>query len=256
MLKFLFFILAITFSCPNAKADVPPELQSFDFLENVLPKDEFGSVPSLNKTKLNKRMEKNIIPLIEEAVPESAIYNLQNAEQVFCYHVEKRPQSYKGYTLSNYKITDYCGELNFDVLTTTYEALFTRSPNIIATRSNCKIEPKVMLRFIRGIDSVDVLLSSPCPSFTIFYAGRYKSFNIKQGIIDDIISQFEKPRTEFMSPSLVKQTVPIANIENADDSYKIEKNKKELEEINDKENLPDTTTKPQKSGWGNLKLKM
>lgn len=64
-----------------------------------------------------------------------------------------------------------------------------------------------MLRFVRGVDYTDVLLSSPCPSFTIFYAGRYTAFNIKQGVIDDIISQFDKENQPFNSPALLKKTV-------------------------------------------------
>ena len=117
-----------------------------------------------------------------------------------------------------------------------------------------------MLRFIRGVDAVDVLLSSPCASFTVFYAGRYKSFNIKQAIIDDVISQFDKKREDFLSPSLVKQTVATANSEDVEDSYKLEKKQLEIEnnfeknEINEEKQAP--LNKTQKGGWNNIKLKM
>lgn len=239
----------------NAYAEIPPELQGFEFLEDVLPKDEFGSVKI--KEKSRRSMQKDIIPLIMDGIAEAAAMNIRNPEQVFCYHVEKREKGYEGYTLSNYKVVDYCGELDFDVLTTTYEALFTRSPNIITTMANCKIVPKVMLRFVRGIDYTDVLMSSPCASFTVFYAGRYKSFNIKQGIIDDLISQFDSNREEFKSPALIKQTVANAKPESAEEAYKLDKEKKRLDEL--KEDEPksfEPVSVPKKSGWGNIKLKM
>ena len=240
----------------EVKAEVPPELQGFEFLEDALPKDEFGSTNRKKDSNSRRSMQKDIIPQIVEKIPEVASFNIQNAEQVFCYHVEKREKDYKGYTIGNYKVVDYCGELDFGTQTTTYEALFTRSPNIITTIANCRIVPKVMLRFVRGVDVVDVLLSSPCSSFTVFYAGKYKSFNIKQGIIDDVISQFDKKRDEFLSPSLVKQTVANASIESAEDSYKLEKNKKELEELEEGKEEVKEKKQEKKSGWGNLKLKM
>ena len=254
MLKYLVLGLLLFGVSADVRAELPPELQGFEFLEDALPKDEFGSTNRKKEGNSKRSMQKDIIPQIVERIPELASFNIQNAEQVFCYHIEKRTKDYKGYTIGNYKIVDYCGELDFGTQTTTYEALFTRSPNIITTIANCKIAPKVMLRFVRGVDAVDVLLSSPCPSFTVFYGGKYKSFNIKQGIIDDVISQFDKKREEFMSPSLIKQTVANAKVETAEDSYEIEKNKKELEEFDKEEVVEEKPEK--KKGWGNLKLKM
>lgn len=255
MFRFLSFCLAIVLfsNASFAQSDLPEALQGFESLGDFLPEDEFDSLVS--KENKNRRLEKDIIPLIVEKVPEAARYNIHNPEQVFCYHVDKRPKGYTGYTIGNYKIVDYCGELDFDVLTTTYEPLFTRSPNIITTVSRCVVEPKVMLRFVRGVDYTDVLLSSPCPSFTVFYGGKYHSFNIKQGIIDDVINQFDKIREEFNSPALISKTVANAVANTEDESYKLEKKRKENEE-----KYPQTEKKEEvknkKSGWGNLKLRM
>jgi hypothetical protein len=228
-------------------------LQGFESLEDFLPKDEFGSL--VVKENKNRRLQKDIVPLIVDKIPEAAAYNIHNPEQVFCYHIAKRPKGYTGYTIGNYQVVDYCGELDFDVLTTTYEPLFTRSPNIITTVSKCVIEPKIMLRFVRGVDYTDVLLSSPCPSFTVFYGGKYNSFNIKQGIIDDVINQFDKNRETFHSPALISKTVANAVASTEDESYQLEKKQKENERkykvIEKKEE-----TKEKKGGWNNLKLKM
>ena len=261
MLKFLSItLLSLIISVKTSIADIPLELQELDSLADLLPENEFDLNNKTTKTKL-RTQEKAIIPQITETIPEAASFNINNPEQVFCYHVEKRPSGYKGYTLGNYAIKDYCGELDFDQTTTVYEALFTRSPNIITTLSNCRIEPKVMLRFLRGVDYTDVLLSSPCHSFTIFYAGRYKSFNVKQGIIDDIISQFSKKTETFHSPALIKQTVANAVAKDEIQSYELEKNQKKSPTLwnNDEpkeqsDNKPTNT--PTKKGWGKIKLNM
>ena len=111
-----------------------------------------------------------------------------------------------------------------------------------------------MLRFVRGVDFVDVLLSSPCPSFTVFYGGRYKSFNVKQAVMDDVIGQFDKTREVFLSPALIKQTVANAEAKDEDDAYLLEKQQKQ-EAVNNEEKEAKEIQKP-KTGWGNLKLKM
>lgn len=260
MFKYLLaLLLVINAYSANANENAARELQEFEAFADILPTDSFlPSQPTRRSSKL-----KNIIPSISSSIPEAATYNIRNAEQIFCYHVDKRPAKYTGYTLNSFAITGYCGELNTGENITVYEALFTQSPNIITAHSDCRIEPRIMLRFVRGVDYTDILLSSPCPSFTVFYAGKYKAFNIKKGVIDDIITLLEKNKSDFNSPSLLKQTV--ANGTPSTD--------KEIDELNKKnqENAPlmkwkkqETTTKEQPSssttsspkGWGNIKLKM
>ena len=255
MLKVLIMMLALLMGAKNVVAEVPSELQGFEYLEELLPEDEFNSLGERSEQAI-RSMQKNIIPQIIEVIPEVAAYNIHNPEQVFCYHVEKRAKGDEGYSIGNYKIVDYCGELDYNVITTSYEALFTRSPNIITTKANCRIEPQVMLRFVRGVDFVDVLLSSPCPSFTIFYGGRYKSFNVKQAVIDDVIGQFDKTREAFLSPAIVKQTVANAEAKDEEESYVLEKKQKQAEDQKVKEVEENKEPQKPKTGWGNLKLKM
>ena len=261
MLKFLSLsLISIVAFTQISIADIPLELQELDALADLLPEDEFNLNNNETKTK-PRTQEKAIIPQITETITEAASYNITHPEQVFCYHIEKRPIGYKGYTLGNYAIKDYCGELDFDQTTTVYEALFTRSPNILTTLSNCRINPKVMFRFVRGVDYTDVLLSSPCHSFTIFYAGRYKSFNVKQGIIDDIIGQFSKNTETFHSPALIKQTMANAIAKDEIQSYELEKNQKNTpslwnkNETTEQLNNENHSNKPKK-GWGKIKLNM
>ena len=122
-----------------------------------------------------------------------------------------------------------------------------------------------MLRFTRGVDYTDVLLSSPCPSFTIFYAGRYTSFNIKQGIIDDLISQFDKKHEVFNSPSLLKKTVANGVAQTDKEAEEYEKQQKENTPImnwkTDNNQVSTDSSTPEKpkaphTGWGKIKLRM
>lgn len=257
MFKRLVMLMLTVAPVANAFDDAAKELQGFEAYADILPGDT-SFLPSASKKTLR---QKSIIPAIKSAIPEAAAYNLSNAEQVFCYHVTKRSKEYTGYTLSSFAITGYCGELDASNTVTAYEALFTQGPNIINTQADCRIEPRVMLRFVRGIDYTDVLLSLPCPSFTVFYGGKYKAFNIKQGVITDLINKFEQTNLQFNSPSLLKQTVANGIATTDKEADELAKKQKELEPQmkwkQPQENVekPAPEAKPQ-TGWGNIKLRM
>lgn len=252
--RLLFLLLATTPAMAFAVDDAASELQDFEAYADFLP----GDSSFLNPTTPKQMRQKSIIPAITSAISKAAAENIRNAEQVFCYQVAKRPADYTGYTLSSFAITGYCGELDTSNIVTAYEALFTQGPNLISTQANCHIEPRVMLRFTRGIDSTDVLLSLPCPSFTVFYGGKYKAFNIKKGIITDLLNQFEKDIQPFNSPTLLKQTVANGTATTDKESDMLEKKKKEIAPVMKwKQNAatPKEETTTPKTGWGNIKLR-
>ncbi len=256
----------------TARADdsgLPPELQGLGLYDDLLPIGAGNSSSAKKRTR-----QQTVIPFIRSSLPkaiaDTALYNVEHPEQVFCYHIARKPKDFTGYTLNNFAVVDFCGELDMGATTTTYEALFTQSPNIITATAACAIEPKVMLRFVRGVDYTDVLLSSPCPSFTLFYAGRYTAFNIKQAVIDDVISQFDKTRDTFNSPALLKKTVANGVADTDKEAEEYEKKQKENAPImnwkNDQsspqnaeidENSQSSDAQPKaKKGWGNIKLRM
>ena len=270
-------------SASAADGDLPPELQGLGLYEDILPigSDGTGGLPSSRRASRQQSIIPFIISSLPKATSAAATNNIANAEQVFCYHVAKKPADFAGYTLDNFAVTGYCGELDIGATATTYEALFTPSPNIITAPAACAIEPRVMLRFVRGVDYTDVLLSSPCPSFTVFYAGRYTAFNIKQGVIDDIISQFDKENQPFNSPALLKKTVANGTADTDREAEIYEKKQRENAPVmNGKmpaaeedrtpsasgsgSSLPQDssakdssgTSKPAARGWGNIKLRM
>ena len=270
-------------SASAADGDLPPELQGLGLYEDILPigSDGTGGLPSSRRASRQQSIIPFIISSLPKATSAAATNNIANAEQVFCYHVAKKPADFAGYTLDNFAVTGYCGELDIGATATTYEALFTQSPNIITAPAACAIEPRVMLRFVRGVDYTDVLLSSPCPSFTVFYAGRYTAFNIKQGVIDDIISQFDKENQPINSPALLKTTVANGTADTDREAEIYEKKHRENAPVmnwkmpaaeedrtpsasGSGSSLPQDssakdssgTSKPAARGWGNIKLRM
>ena len=232
--------------------NTPAALRDTSGLSDLLPigEDEAQMFASNN----SKGYKEKIIPFIKSSISETAAGIITDPEQVFCYEVEKRLKDDKRYTLDGFAVTGFCGELDKGQISTTYSALFTQSPNIITTASQCKIEPKVMVRFVRGVDYADVLLSSPCPSFTVFYGGKYKSFNIKKGVIDDIIKQLSEKIETFYSPALIKKTIANAEAASAEESEALEKKQRENSKSEEEaEAQPQKET--QKSGWGKINLK-
>lgn len=258
--KLLLILSACTFPLiVFAQMDnTPAALRDVRGFSNILPISEGNDsmvLPISGKARADKE---NIIPFIKSSISEISANIISNPEQVFCYQVEKRIKDDKRYTLDGFAVKGFCGELDKGAISTTYSALFTQSPNIITTPAQCKIEPRLIVRFVKGVDYADVLLSSPCPSFTIFYGGKYKAFNIKQGVIDDIIKQLSEKVETFHSPALIKKTVANAEATSTEESETLEKKQREHETSLSEENT-ETETKPEesapKSGWGNINLK-
>lgn len=253
-MKKTFWILLTLCMLPLA-AHTEDGLPDFSDFASIMPgADENNSTDAQMSSDRNYGKE-NIIPFIKSSISETAAQIISNPEQTFCYEVTKRTANDKRYTLDGFALSGFCGELDKGATSTAYSALFTQSPNILTQTAQCRIEPKLMIRFVRGVDYADVLLSSPCPSFTIFYAGKYKSFNIKQGVIDDIITQLSKKIETFHSPALLKKTVANAEANSAEESEALEMKRREhASQTIEQEEDKTTPATQQKSGWGNINL--
>ena len=116
---------------------------------------------------------------------------------------------------------------------------------------NCVIRPQIMLRFIRGVDATDVLLSSPCHALAIFYGGKISAFNTKPAaqIIDAIIDPLIKNKVEFASPALFNQLLPIG-VAQTEEQKALIRNKNEPVKSWQKEQQSNAA---RKSGWNKLK---
>jgi hypothetical protein len=98
----------------------------------------------------------------------------------------------------------------------------------------------------------------------VYHAGKRYAFNIKQGVINDLISQFDKKSEPFNSPTLLKQTVANAVVSTVEEASKLDSKKREneLKMSWQKEEKKEETAqkKPQNNttsatGWGKIKLR-
>ena len=155
---------------------------------------------------------KTILPSIASDIGVSATQNIEKAERLFCYVVSAKPQNYSGYTLDNMAVTGFCGIIDDNLKDLLIEQILTTQNNIdFINVENCTIQPRILLRFVRGVDNTDVLLSAPCYSASVFYGGNIKTYNMKPAanLLDTIANAFQTSQTNFVSPALLNQLLPI-----------------------------------------------
>ena len=165
-----------------------------------------------------EEVSNEITQKIKDGVAIHGLNNIIDAEQVFCYTVAKAGKKYSGYTIDGMSVTGYCGLLTKTDVDLFIQEFLTKDKNTSNVVANCVIEPKVMLRFVKGVDYTDVLLSSPCHSFSVFYAGKVKSFNAQPSshIVDAFVGAYTANPIEFVSPALLGQLMPIGVARNSE----------------------------------------
>ena len=191
-------------------------------------------------------------PLVASRIKKAAaIENLMHPEQVFCYRVDNMPEGYTGYTLDGFALMSYCGVLNKNAIDTIIEQFFSREENISTNVENCKVKPQIILRFVRGVDSTDVLLSSPCHSYTTFYATDRQTFNLSPiaRSVDYLIGTFNNVATEFVSPAILGQLAASGVAQNDEQKALIENTKGPMRLWEQRK----TQENQKKTGWNKLK---
>ena len=122
------------------------------------------------RRKDGKRLQ--ILQGISDSIGQAALANITGAEQVFCYQITSRPDNYSGYTINGMVVTGFCGVVAPQLQETIKEQFFSTADNIDFVNSEkCIIKPKIMIRWVRGVDFTDMLISAPCYSYSIFYGG-------------------------------------------------------------------------------------
>ena len=193
-----------------------------------------------------------VLEKITSSIGDSAIKNITNAEQIFCYQIANKPENYTGYTLDGMAIVGFCGIINAELQKLITQELFMNPANLLFDKTeNCLIRPKIMLRFFRGVDSTDVLLSSPCHAIAIFYGGKIAAFNAKpaEQIIDAIVDPLIKNKVDFASPALFNQLLPVGIAQN---EKQRELQKQKNEPVNKWQKKQEEEA-AKKAGWNKLK---
>ena len=204
MQKYLLFSLCTLFSFSVSAQEAFLDDMGLDF-----DSDEQSSTFSEPKKEETAVAGKNLSSFISSRLPASAAKNIEKAEKVFCYTVDYHSAEYTGYTINDLAITGSCGELSNDGIEIVKKAVMSNAMAFSTASDNCNIAPKIMLRYFNGIDSTDVLYSSPCHSLTFFHGQDIITLNASPAreIIDEIVASYSKLSEKFVSPALLGQMV-------------------------------------------------
>ena len=198
----------------------------------------------------------DVLPIIRDSISAPALKNLTTPEQAFCYTVDTAEPDEDGYLIDGMAVTGFCGILSASEISLFSDQFLSREENISSTVANCLIKPRIMLRFVRGVDYTDVLFSSPCQSLTVFYAGQIKSYNFAPGaeVVDVIIDAYEEKKMNFISPSLLKQVLPIGVLQTDEDRNLIRQTtvKQPVRNWTVKESAETPEKTPTRKGWNRL----
>jgi len=215
-----------------------------------------------------KRQEKTVPEEIRaqsrfvEDAGKIAIDNILKAEQVFCYEVLSRNDDYEGYSLDGFPIRGFCGILGNQVRDTVSQ--FFLSSNAYTdfnSSEQCVIQPKIMLRFVRGVDFTDMLLSSPCHAFALYYGGNVLLYNFKPGaeILDALVNSLSEKHSEFISPALLNQLLPVGLIQNDQQRKMVNKRSEPIRKWLDKAEKDEAAKAAEREknqrGWNKLKMR-
>lgn len=208
-----------------------------------------------------KRLE--VLQGISDSIGPAALANITEAEQVFCYQVSGRPNNYSGYTINGMAVTGFCGVVAKQLQETIKEQFFSTAENINFINSEkCIIKPKLMIRWVRGVDATDMLISAPCYSYSIFYGGKVRTFNFKPGaeIVDVMVDSFKDLTVPFVSPSLLNQLLPVG-VPQTKEQQEIVKEQTGPVRKWEQQKAPATSQSNQKQksgsgGWNSLKFGM
>ena len=222
------------------------------------------SQPEGSWKRENQTAEEEVKPLkrFYDDAGKFAIDNIVNAEQVFCYEVFPFNPEYEGYTLNGFPIRGFCGVMSTQIRDVIVKHFLSTPGNVIFDQpEQCVIEPKVIIRFVRGVDYTDMMLSSPCHSFVLFYGGTLNVYNYKPGaaIIDAMVKALGPKHSEFISPSLLNQVLPIGVIQNEQQRKLVNKRsepiRKWIQKEEEEEAKREAEKKKNNSGWNKLKMK-
>lgn len=165
--------------------------------------EDVQDIPQSNAAK------STLSDFLARKIPAAAARNINKAEKVHCYTVEYKTPDYDGYTIDDLAVKGSCGELSDAGKKLIKDNLFQSSIIYSNSVSNCEIAPKIMLRYIYGLDHTDVLLSYPCPSLTFFHGSNTVILNATPGgaIIEQIVGAYAKLEEKYYSPALLGQMV-------------------------------------------------
>jgi hypothetical protein len=224
--------------------------------------DDDGLTDNSSQKQNGNISGKVLSSFLSSKIPAASAKNIENAEKVFCYTVEYAPAGYTGYMIDDMAVKGSCGELSTEGTTLVRDVLLGNNSAFSSNSESCNIVPKILLRYINGLDTTDVLISAPCHSLTFFHGREITTVNATPGkdIIEQIINAYSSLEEKFLSPALLGQMVANGKAV-TQDQQEIARKVTAAEPVKKWGNKSDdkngtkaqTNTAPAKKGWNKLK---
>ena len=156
-------------------------------------KSAYDSAKIEKKTEARKRtfdddqeshpFEQIVAKEIQERIRPDASFIVGEPDEVICFGVSKKSPKKRIPTLNGFAHIGNCGSLNeTGIKEVQKQLLAAESYDLSVTKiGNCIVTPRLLLRFRKGYDFVDMILSSgeTCPAVTFIYGGDTREFYAK-----------------------------------------------------------------------------
>ncbi len=119
---------------------------------------------------------------IQERIRPDASYIVGEPDEVLCFGIARKSPKKRSATINGYAHLGNCGSLNDTGLKEVQKQLLNASnyQMNITKISSCIITPRLALRFRKGYDFVDLIVSGGnCPAVTFIYGGDSREFYAK-----------------------------------------------------------------------------
>lgn len=145
--------------------------------------------------------EKIVAKEIQERIRPDASYIVGEPDEVLCFGIARKSPKKRSATINGYAHLGNCGSLNDTGLQEVQKQLLNAaSYQLNITKiSSCIVTPRLALRFRKGYDFVDLILSGgSCPGVTFMYGGDSREFYAKP--IQDWLNNFISAVSNDLEP--------------------------------------------------------
>ncbi len=166
---------------------------------------------SEDPNKEEEPYEQIVAKEIRERIRADAAYIIGEPDEALCYGIARKSPKKRSETIDGYAHTGNCGSLNETGMTEVQNKLFkAESYDLNVTKIvSCVTTPKLALRFRKGFDFVDIILSGGnCPAVLFLYGGDTKEFSAKP--IKDWLDTFIDAISKDLEPINPEETEKAA----------------------------------------------
>ena len=142
----------------------------------------FASDDTLDAEAIVEKVQTEFTPQIKNQIGVDATKNILEPTRVTCFKIATKSKMYSGETINGYALIGTCGDLTGKAADLITKEFFINEKNVeFNKKENCMMHPEYILRYSKGFDNVDVLISLPCYALMVTYSGKNKIYNFKPG---------------------------------------------------------------------------